>query len=66
MKGEVKKLVRDRGFGFIRAEDGREIFFHFSALQPGVFDTLVEGDAVEFQVEQGNKGPRATQMSVIA
>ena len=65
MKGKVKKLVRDRGFGFVESEDGQDIFFHFSALPPGGFDALGEGEEVEFQVEQGDKGPRATQMSVI-
>lgn len=65
MKGVVKKLVRNRGFGFVRAEDGREIFFHSSALPPGSFDSLEEGDELEFQVEQGDKGPRAAQMSII-
>ena len=66
MKGVVKKLVRDRGFGFISAEDGQEIFFHSSALPPGSFDSLTEGDELEFQVEQGDKGPRAAQMTIIA
>ncbi|MBI3090806.1 MAG: cold shock domain-containing protein [Candidatus Tectomicrobia bacterium] len=66
MTGVVKKLVRDRGFGFVRAENGEEIFFHSSALPQGSFDTLAEGDELEFQVEQGAKGPRASQMSIKA
>jgi cold shock protein len=59
MQGTVKRVVRDRGFGFIRSAEGREIFFHRSSLQELNFDTLKEGDAVEFEVENGPKGPRA-------
>ena len=62
--GTVKKLVRERGFGFIQASDGVEIFFHRSALQGEAFDTLAEGQAVEFDVERGDKGPRAAHMKV--
>lgn len=63
-KGTIKKLVRDRGFGFIRAEDGREIFFHKSAVKNVPFEALAEGQAVEFDVEKGEtgskgRGPRA-------
>lgn len=59
MQGTVKRVIRDRGFGFIRSAEGREIFFHRSSLQNLNFDTLKEGDAVEFDVEDGPKGPRA-------
>ena len=59
MKGTVKKVVRERGFGFIHAQDGQEIFFHRSILRQLDFDTLKEGDSVEFEVERGDKGPRA-------
>ncbi|HEX9898584.1 MAG TPA: cold shock domain-containing protein [Candidatus Methylomirabilis sp.] len=62
--GTVKRLVRERGFGFILAQDGVEIFFHRSALQGDAFDMLAEGQAVEFDVEKGPKGPRATNMRV--
>jgi CspA family cold shock protein len=62
--GTVKKLVRERGFGFIRASDGVELFFHRSALLGEGFDALTEGQAVEFDVERGDKGPRATNMKV--
>jgi CspA family cold shock protein len=62
--GTVKRLVRQRGFGFILGQDGVEIFFHRSALQGEGFDTLTEGQAVEFDVERGEKGPRATNMKV--
>jgi cold shock protein len=59
MQGTVKRVIRDRGFGFIRSAEGREIFFHRSSLQGLNFDTLKEGDPVEFEVEDGPKGPRA-------
>jgi CspA family cold shock protein len=62
--GTVKRLVRERGFGFILGQDGAEIFFHRSALQGDAFDRLAEGQAVEFDVEKGPKGPRATNMRV--
>jgi CspA family cold shock protein len=59
MQGKVKRVVRDRGFGFIISGEGREIFFHRSSLQDVNFDTLKEGDPVEFEIEDGPKGPRA-------
>ncbi len=59
--GTVKKVVSDRGFGFITAEDGKEYFFHRSGLQASLdFDRLLGGERVEFDVEQSPKGPRAT------
>jgi len=64
--GTVKKLVRERGFGFITPQDGPEIFFHRSALQAEGFDMLTEGQAVTFDVESGDKGPRAANMRVTA
>ena len=62
--GTIKRLVRERGFGFILGQDGTELFFHRSALQGEGFDTLTEGQAVEFEVESGAKGPRAAHMKV--
>ena len=59
-KGTVKRLMRERGFGFISSEDGREIFFHRSELQNVDFDKLEEGDHLEFSVTKGDKGPQAT------
>ncbi len=60
--GMVKKLVRERGFGFITPQDGPEVFFHRSSLQGAGFDSLTEGQAVEFDVENGDKGPRAANV----
>lgn len=59
MEGIVKKVVRDRGFGFIKCEDGAEVFFHRTALQNLNFDSLQEGKSVRFEVQQGEKGARA-------
>ena len=61
--GTIKKVVADRGFGFIAAEDGKEYFFHRSGLQSSVdFDRLVGGERVTFEVEASPKGPRATDV----
>jgi CspA family cold shock protein len=65
LKGTIKKLIRDRGFGFISAEDGREIFFHHSALEGTDFDSLKEGSKVEFNSERGPKGPQAVNVRTI-
>ena len=60
MKGTVKFFNRSKGFGFIAGEDGQEYFVHMSALKPGVF--LNENDAVTFDVEQGDRGPKAVNV----
>lgn len=57
--GKIKKLIRERGFGFISDTDGREVFFHQSSLVDVKFDALTEEQSVEFEVEQSPKGPRA-------
>ena len=62
LKGQIKRLIRDRGFGFIVAEDGKEVFFHRSALAGEDFDALEEGTGVEFDLEKGPKGPRAVNI----
>jgi CspA family cold shock protein len=64
MNGKIKRIIRERGFGFISAEDGREIFFHRSALEGENFDALEEGNSVEFDVEKGPKGPRAVNVKM--
>ena len=56
--GTIKRLVRDRGFGFIRDDGGQEWFFHRSSVQ-GSFDQLNEGQRVAFDEEPSAKGPRA-------
>jgi CspA family cold shock protein len=61
-EGTVKKIVSDRGFGFIAAEDGKEYFFHRSATDN--FDALNGGERVQFEIEPSPKGPRAGRVRV--
>jgi len=61
--GTIKKIVSDRGFGFIAADDGKEYFFHRTGLTSSLdFDRLTGGEKVQFQIEQSPKGPRATNV----
>jgi cold shock protein len=62
--GKIKKLVRDRGFGFISDNDGRELFFHQSGLTDMKFDLLTEEQTVEFEVEKSPKGNRAVNIKL--
>jgi CspA family cold shock protein len=66
MQGTIKRIIRDRGFGFIRSAEGQEVFFHRSGLKQLTFDTLKEGESVEFDMERGEKGPRATNVRAVA
>ena len=59
--GTIVRVVRDKGFGFIREEGGRELFFHRSSVQSS-FDELREGQKVTFEEEPSAKGPRAGQV----
>ncbi|MFQ6103278.1 MAG: cold-shock protein [Candidatus Glassbacteria bacterium] len=63
--GKIKRLIRDRGFGFIRDADGREVFFHQSSLVDTEFEAVNEGQEVEFEVEKSAKGPRAINVHII-
>jgi cold shock protein len=65
-KGKVKKVISDRGFGFISSDDGKEIFLHQSSVLGASFDSIREGQEVEFDVEKSPKGPRAINVSLIA
>ncbi len=58
-EGKVKWFNESKGFGFIEKSDGGDIFVHFSAIQASGFKTLTEGQAVSFDIVQGNKGPAA-------
>jgi len=63
LDGNVKKVVTERGFGFIAADDGQEYFFHRSGLDSSLeFDTLRGGERVSFDIERSDKGPRARQV----
>jgi CspA family cold shock protein len=64
-RGTVKRIVRDRGFGFIRSTDGKEVFFHRSALVGLDIGRLSEGQKVEFVLEESPKGPRASKVRVV-
>ena len=59
--GTIKRIARDKGFGFIRDASGQEYFFHRSAVQ-GSFDSLTEGQRVNFDEEDSPKGPRASNV----
>lgn len=64
LTGTIKRVIADKGFGFIAAADGKEYFFHNSACTQARFDDLREGQAVTFDVGQGPKGPRAENVRV--
>ena len=62
-KGTVKRLIKDRGFGFVKIKQGEDLFFHSSELQGVDFDSLGEGQEVEFEVGQGRSGsPQAVKV----
>lgn len=63
--GKVKWFNADKGFGFIEREGGDDVFVHFSAISMDGFKTLAEGDAVEFEVVDGAKGPQAANVKKI-
>ena len=62
LTGTVKWFNDAKGFGFISREGGPDVFVHFSAIQGSGFKTLAEGDSVEFEIEQGQKGPQAANV----
>jgi cold shock protein len=65
--GPVIRLVRDRGFGFVRTQSNEEIFFHHSTLPPGVFDSLQDGQEIEFEIENDarGRGKRAANVRLV-
>jgi len=63
-QGKVKRLVSDRGFGFIEGEQGDDLFFHHSEVQGASIEELREGQMVEYEVGQGRKGPCAINVRV--
>ncbi len=66
IKGTVKWFNNAKGFGFIGREDGPDVFVHYSAINSDGYKTLQEGDQVEFEIVQGQKGPQAGNVQKIA
>lgn len=64
-KGTVKWFNNQKGYGFITAEDGKDVFVHFSGLNMEGFKTLEKGAAVEFDITDGAKGPQAVNVEVV-
>jgi CspA family cold shock protein len=65
--GTIKKVVADRGFGFITADDAKDYFFHRGGLDSSLdFDRLIGGEKVQFEIEQSPKGPRASRVTAAA
>ena len=64
--GTVKWFDETKGFGFITSEDGGDIFVHYSSIQGDGFKSLIEGDSVSFEVEQGEKGPKAVNVEKLS
>jgi CspA family cold shock protein len=62
MQGKVKWFNAEKGFGFIEREDGGDVFVHFSAIKAEGFKTLEEGQAVEFDIVDGDRGPQAANV----
>lgn len=62
-KGTVKWFNSEKGFGFITVEGGNDVFVHYSAIECDGFKTLEEGQAVEFNIVDGQKGPQASNVS---
>ena len=65
-KGTIRRLITDRGFGFIKTEEETDLFFHRNELQEVDYDSLTEGQQVEFEIEQGRGGrPQAVRVRLI-
>ena len=62
MTGKVKWFNAEKGYGFIESENGSDVFVHFSAIQSEGFKTLEEGQSVEFDVVEGNRGEQAANV----
>jgi len=64
-KGQVRWFNNVKGFGFIGREDGPDVFVHYTAIQPGRYKTLNEGDEVEFDIVEAQKGPQADAVTCL-
>ena len=65
VKGTVKWFNGEKGYGFITPEEGADVFVHYSAIQTDGFRTLDEGQAVEFEIQDGQKGPQAVNVTKV-
>ena len=66
MKGKVKWFNANKGYGFIEREEGDDVYVHFSAIQDEGFKTLEEGQEVEFEIVEGDKGPQAANVTKVS
>jgi CspA family cold shock protein len=64
-KGTVKWFNESKGFGFLSREDGSDVFVHYSSIQSSGFKSLTEGQSVEFEVQDGPKGPQAVNVTAV-
>ncbi len=62
MQGSVKWFNAQKGYGFIEVDDGKDVFVHYSEIQGDGFKTLEEGQKVEFDIVEGNRGPQAANV----
>lgn len=62
MRGRVKWFSPQKGYGFIEREDGEDVFVHYSAIQMEGYKSLAEGEEVEFDIVEGNRGPQAANV----
>lgn len=65
MKGSVKMFNKEKGYGFIHTEEGKDVFFHYSELLMDNFKTVDVGQAVEFVVLETDRGPRASKITIV-
>ncbi len=65
-RGTVKWFNEQKGFGFITQEDGQDVFVHYSSIENDGFKTLVEGQEVEFDIVEGEKGPKASNVTKVS
>jgi len=65
-QGTVKWFNADKGYGFLQAEDGNDVFIHFSAIQSEGYKSLDEGDKVEFDIVDSDRGPQASNVKVLS
>jgi CspA family cold shock protein len=64
--GRVKWFNEAKGFGFLQQDNGGDVFVHFSAIQGSGYRTLTEGQRVQFEITQGQKGPQASNVQVLS